>query len=126
MMIYGPDGVSYTQSNGVLIVSVQTELYGDMVLQLQKSILEHVYKEQLRGVLIDVSGVDILDSFAVRILIDIYKSVKLLGAKTLYTGMRPEVVASIIDLGIVVNEFMVVRDLDEGFHVLNTLRDTST
>lgn len=107
-------GVSYTESNGVLIVSIKSDLYSELAIFIQDRIFETVRNKEMTGVLVELSSVDLLDSFSTRILLDISKGVKLLGARTLFTGIRPEVAASIVDLGLNFDQFEVVRSLDDG------------
>ncbi len=96
------------------MASVQSELGDSAVDCLRRRVLDQVYENSLCGVLIDLSGVEIIDSFGLRKLVDIAKMTRLLGAETRFTGIRPEVVASLVDLGTVSSDFVVVADLDAG------------
>lgn len=106
-------------NEGVLLASVQIELSDDVMLQMQEDILSQVYNKQLKKVLIDVSGVEIIDSFVLTMFADIVKMLKLLGAKTLFTGIKPEVAASLVDFGNISDEMDIVLNTDIGFKVLN-------
>lgn len=111
---------SFNVIGNVLLVSIQSELYDDSVADLREEILNQVYKERRTGVLIDVSNVEIIDSFILRMLVDIAKMTKLLGTELLFIGMKPEIVASLVDFGHISKEFRVAPSIDDGIHSLNS------
>ncbi len=112
--------ISFSVNNKVLVVTVQEELFDETMEYMQEQILNTIYNKQLKGILIDVSGVQIIDSYISRMLVDIAKMAKLLGAKTLFTGLKLEIVASLVDLGgNVPNEISIVLNVDEGLLALN-------
>lgn len=100
--------------DGVLVVSVRVELYHENIKELQSTILNHVYDQQIKHLIIDLSGVEIIDSFISRMLIDIAKMARLLGARSLFTGIRPEIVASLVDLGVVSDEVRIMLSINDG------------
>lgn len=111
-------------ANGILVVSVQAELYDETVERLQKQVLDLVHDKGLRGVLIDLSGVEIIDSFMLRMLMDTAKMVKLLGSNTLFTGIAPELVASLVDFGSISDDIRVVLNVEEGLQLLGNRQFT--
>lgn len=105
-------------TQGCLVVPIQAELYDEVILQIQRDILEKVSETGVRGVIIDVSGVDIIDSFIARTLSDTARMVSLLGATTVLTGLKPGVVASLVDLGLELKGVQTAINLEEGFRLL--------
>jgi rsbT antagonist protein RsbS len=105
-------------TRGCLIVPVQLELHDDVLLQMQEEILENVNKTGVRGVIIDVSGVAIMDSFIAQAILDTAKMASLLGARTVITGIRPGVAAALIDLGFKFENVLTAISLEEGFRLV--------
>jgi rsbT antagonist protein RsbS len=81
-----------------LVVPIQVELHDELVTQIQEDILRRVKGERLKGVVIDLSGVAILDSVLARGVFDTAQMTSLLGVRTVITGLSAGVVASLIDL----------------------------
>lgn len=105
-------------TKGCLVVPIQVELHDELVLQIQEDILERVNKTGIKGVIIDVSGVAIIDSPLGRAISDTARMASLLGAKTVITGLRPGVVASLIDLDFDIRGVATAISLEEGFRML--------
>lgn len=109
--------------DGCLIVPVQVELYDETVRQLQREIVKSIERRPVSGVLIDVSTVDIIDTFIANKLIDTAKTVSLMGVRTVLAGMKPEVAMSVLDLGVDFQGIETAVSPDEGFEMLRpTLR----
>ena len=108
-------------SRGCLIVPIQIELYDEIILRIQKDILERVKETGVKGVIIDVSGVEIIDSFFAQAICDTVKMTYMLGATTVLTGLKPEVAASIVDLDIEFKDVQTAMDLEAGFQILEPL-----
>lgn len=106
---------------GCLIVPIQVELYNEIMLQVQQDILERIKETAVKGVIIDLSGVDLLDSFLAQAISDTARAVSMLGATTILTGLKPEVVASLIDLDIDFGDIQTAITLEEGFQKLEPL-----
>ena len=105
-------------SRGCLIVPIQIELYDEIILQIQKDILERVKETGVKGVIIDVSGVEIIDSFFAQAICDTVKMTYMLGATTVLTGLKPEVAASLVDLDIEFKDIQNAMNLEAGFQRL--------
>lgn len=112
--------ISYHTVRNILTASVQGELLDETVKRLQTEILDGVFKNEFKGVVIDVSNVEIIDTFISRKLIDISKMVKLLGARTLFTGIRLDVVASMVELGTGTNDMQVALNVDSAIETLSS------
>jgi len=108
-------------SRGCLIVPIQIELYDEIILRIQKDILERVKETGVKGVIIDVSGVEIIDSFLAQAICDTMEMASMLGAATVLTGLKPEVAASLIDLDIDFKDIRTAMNLEAGFQRLEPL-----
>ncbi len=84
----------------VLLVTLQGDLYDSTAEQLQQDLAETVARSGATGVIIDVSGVDVVDSFLGRILAEIAGQAGLLAARTVLVGMRPAVAITLVELGL--------------------------
>lgn len=101
-----------------LVVPIQVELHDELVTQIQEDILRRVKGEQLKGVVIDLSGVAILDSVLARGVFDTAQMTSLLGVRTVITGLSAGVVASLIDLDFAPGNVPIALTLDEGLQTL--------
>lgn len=106
--------ISYSISENNLIVSVLSQMVDDGIQELQLNVCDLVYQNGLKGVLLDLSGLNILDSFGLRMMMDLSKMVKLLGAKTVFVGLKAEIVASVIDLGYTDLNLEMASDYEQG------------
>jgi rsbT antagonist protein RsbS len=113
--------VSMYINQGCLVVPIQADLYTESVLQIQKDILKAVYDKRIKGVIIDVSAVAIIDSIIAQKIFDSAKMTSLLGAKTIITGLQPGVVASLIDLDFEPGDVPTAINLEEGFRILEPI-----
>ena len=105
-----------------LIVPIQTELRDNVIERLQMDILENVREARLRGVIIDFSGVSLLDTFQAQRLFDIGKMANLLGATSVFTGLSAGIVVSLIELGFEPGEVLTATGIEEGTELLNTFK----
>jgi len=109
---------------GCLIVPVQAELYDKLVLQIQRDILSKIGEKGVKGVIIDVSAVAIMDSFVILALSDTAKMASLLGAHMVLVGLRPGVIISLVyDLGIQFKNVDTVATLEEAYKKLEPFVD---
>ncbi len=111
-------------THGCLVVPIQGDLYDESVIQMQKEILERVKTTGIKGVIIDLAGVDIIDSFFGQVIYDTAKMASLLGAITLLVGIKPEVVVTLVDLGFEFKDIQTALDLEDGFRKLESISAT--
>ncbi|MFI6659990.1 STAS domain-containing protein [Streptomyces sp. NPDC050523] len=102
----------------VLLVSLQGELHDGTAEQLQQDISRRVAGSAATGVVIDVSGVEIVDSFLGRIIAEIAAAARLLAARTVLCGMRPAVAITLVELGLTLPGLVTTLDVDRAFDVL--------
>ena|SRR5438132_1070269 len=104
-----------------LIASIQSALADHDLLQLRDDLAGQVGKYRAKGVIVDVTAVDVLDSFATRTLRDLAQSVKLRGAETVIVGIQPEVAFAMVQLGLEFGSVLTALDLEEGLSLLRVL-----
>jgi rsbT antagonist protein RsbS len=105
---------------GVLLVSIQVELLDDTVLTLQQELTERVAATGARGVIIDISSVDVVDSFLARALRDIAAATEVLAARTVLVGMRPAVAITLVELGLTLPGMATALSVKRGLELLET------
>ncbi|CAM5263769.1 STAS domain-containing protein [Streptomyces griseomycini] len=84
----------------VLLVTLQGDLHDSTAQQLQQDLSETIAHSRVTGVVIDISGVEIVDSFLGRVLAEIAAQAELLAARTVVAGMRPAVAITLVELGL--------------------------
>lgn len=104
-----------------LIASFQSELTDTSAVHFQNNLLEKIYYTKAKGVVLDISVLDIVDSFLGRTISDTARMVKLIGAQLVLVGMKPSVAITLIELGLPINDVTTALDLDAGIEKLNTL-----
>ena len=102
-----------------LIASLQPSLTDESLVRLQRSLVESVGRLRCHGVIIDVTGTEVLDSFATRTIRDIAYMVKLRGAETVIVGIQPEVAFTMVQLGLSLLNVKTALDLEEGLAYLD-------
>jgi len=102
-----------------LIASIQSALSDQDLVQLRDDLAELVGRHRARGVIVDVTALDVLDSFATRTLRAIAYMTKLRGAETVIVGIQPEVALSMVQLGLSLADVPTALDLEEGLAFLN-------
>jgi len=112
---------SILKQNKNLIASVQGSMTDADMMQLREELASGVRRYRSTGVLVDVTLLDVMDSFAVRTLRGIAQMVKLLGAECVIVGIQPEVAFSMVQLGLTLEGTMTALDLEDGLDVLQSL-----
>jgi rsbT antagonist protein RsbS len=103
-----------------LIASIQSALSDQDLLQLRDDLAEQVGRFRSRGVIIDVTVLDVMDSFASRTLRAIAHMLRLRGSETVIVGIQPEVAFSMVQLGLALGEVQTALDLEEGLALLES------
>ncbi|WP_096201993.1 STAS domain-containing protein [Bacillus sp. FJAT-45350] len=101
-----------------LLISVQIELDDHTALEFQEDLLSKIHKEASHGVVIDLTSVDMIDSYIAKVLGDVVDMSNLMGAKVVLTGIQPAVAITLIDMGIVLNDVPTALDLEQGLEKL--------
>src|SRR2546426_10544794 len=101
-----------------LIASIQSVLSDEDLIRLRDDLAEQVGRYRSRGVIIDVTVLDVIDSFATRTLRAIAHMLKLRGAQTVIVGIQPEVAFTMVQLGLTLEGVGTALDLEEGLAYL--------
>lgn len=102
-----------------LIGSVQSALTDADLLQLRDSLVQKVGQYRSLGVIVDVTALDVMDSFASRTLSDISHMIRLRGAEMVIVGIQPEVAFTMVQLGLTLEGVATALDLEEGLSLLD-------
>ena len=102
-----------------LIATIQSALTDADLLQLRDALVAQVGKYRSRGVIVDVTALDVLDSFASRTMRDLAHMIRLRGAETIIVGIQPEVAFTMVQLGITLENVTTALDLEEGLTYLD-------
>lgn len=110
--------VPVLKQGDLLIASIQAALSDQDLLELRDELAERIGRQRSRGVVIDVTALDVLDSFATRTIRGIACTAKLRGADTVVVGIQPEVAFAMVQLGLSLEGIATALDLEEGlFHL---------
>lgn len=115
--------VPILKQGDVLIGSVQSALTDSDITDFRNALADQVGKNRSRAVIVDVSGLDVIDSFTARTLQDITKTVKLKGAAAIVVGIQPQVAFAMVQLGLYLDGVNTALDLDEGLALLGTMSE---
>jgi rsbT antagonist protein RsbS len=102
----------------VLLVTLQGDLYDSTAEQLQHDIGEAIARNRATGVVIDISGVEIVDSFLGRVLAEIAAKAKLLAAQTVVAGMRPAVAITMVELGLTLSGLRTALSTEDAMRLV--------
>jgi len=104
--------------NGFLLVSIQVELHDQLALTLQDDLTQMLSKTRAKGVLIDISALEIVDSFIGRSLAHIAGIAHIMDAATVLVGMRPAVAITLVELGMSLKGIRTALNVDKGMKLL--------
>jgi len=100
------------------IASIQSALTDGDLVQLRDDLAAHVGKYRSKGVIVDVTVLDVMDSFATRTVRDLAHMVRLRGARTVIVGIQPEVAFAMVQLGLELGNVATALDLEEALDLL--------
>ena len=103
---------------GFLLVTIQVDMHDRLALALQEDLTDQIVKYHARGVLIDISALEIVDSFIGRMLGNIAGMARLLDAETVLVGMQPAVAITLVELGLSLNGIRTALNVERGMNML--------
>lgn len=105
----------------VLIASFQTELKDTIVDAFQQEILSQIQVTGAKGLVIDISTVEMVDTYTARVIIRTSKMAKLLGTETILAGVRPEIAATLVRMNFLLLDVRTALDLEESLRMLGVI-----
>ncbi len=111
--------VPILKQGAILIATVQAALSDSDTERLRDDLMEQVGRYRAQGIVVDVTAIDVMDSFAARSLQTIAHMTRLRGAATVIVGLQPEVAFAMVQLGLAFDGMNTALDLEEGLVLLN-------
>ena len=106
-----------------LLVTIQVDMHDRLALQLQDDLTERIAATGARGVLIDISALEMVDSFIGRMIANIAGMARVLDAQTVVTGMQPAVAITLVELGLTLTGVRTALNVERGMTLLRSLLD---
>jgi rsbT antagonist protein RsbS len=106
-----------------LLVTIQVDMHDRLAMALQDDLMEQIRRHKAQGVLIDISALDLVDSFIGRMLGNIAAMARILDAHTVVTGMRPAVAITLVELGLSLPGVRTALNVERGMELLEKGRE---
>jgi rsbT antagonist protein RsbS len=106
-----------------LLVTIQVDMHDRLALTLQDDLTSRINQTGARGVLIDISALDIVDSFIGRMIANISSMARVLDAETVVVGMQPAVAITLVELGLSLTGVRTALNVDKGMRLLRASLD---
>src|SRR5215467_6457542 len=100
-----------------LLATIQIELHDTVVDSFQNDVLEEIEKTGARGLIVDISALETVDSYVARVFANTGKMAKLMGTETVIVGMRPAVAATLVRMGYFMEGIETALSLEEGLQL---------
>ncbi|HST59939.1 MAG TPA: STAS domain-containing protein, partial [Longimicrobium sp.] len=120
------DRIPILKMGRVLLVTIQVDMHDRLALALQDDLTERIVKVGARGVLIDISSLEIVDSFIGRVLGNIAAMSRVLDAETVVVGMQPAVAITLVELGLSLPGVRTALNVERGMELLQAAMDRDT
>ncbi len=117
------DRIPILRIRDVLIVSIQVDLHDTLVQRMQEDLLRELERAPARGLVVDISAVDVLDTFTARALAQTARMASVMGTAAVIVGMRPSIAQTLVEMGFMPFGFRTALDLDSALHMLQTRRN---
>ncbi|HEX6089674.1 MAG TPA: STAS domain-containing protein [Gemmatimonadales bacterium] len=106
-----------------LLVTIQVDMHDRLAMQLQDDLTDRISATGARGVLIDISALEMVDSFIGRMIANIAAMARILDAQTVVTGMQPAVAITLVELGLTLTGVRTALNVERGMTLLRSLLD---
>ena len=108
-----------------LLCTIQVDMHDQLAMKLQEDLTQEIDKKGAKGVLIDISALEMVDSFIGRMISDISGMAAILDAKTVLVGMQPAVAITLVELGLALPGVATALNVERGMKLLRTALDKS-
>jgi rsbT antagonist protein RsbS len=115
------DTIPILKVGSYLLVTIQVDMHDQLALRLQDDLTERIVRHKARGVLIDISALEMVDSFIGRMLANIALMAGILDSDTVVVGMRPAVAITLVELGLSLRGVRTALNVDQGMELLREL-----
>lgn len=105
----------------ILLTSIQIDLTDDEAVEFQSDVLQEIRDTEARGIVIDITAMEVVDSYMARILNETATMVELLGARAVITGMQPTVALTLVEMGRELIGVQTALNLEQGFDKLQDI-----
>jgi len=117
------DRIPILKMGRFLLVTIQVDMHDQLALTLQDDLTSRIVASQARGVLIDISSLEIVDSFIGRMISNIAGMARVLDAETVVVGMQPAVAITLVELGLSLEGVRTALNVDKGMLLLQASLD---
>jgi rsbT antagonist protein RsbS len=117
------DRIPILRMGGYLLVTIQVDMHDQLALTLQDDLTASIQRTGAKGVLIDISALEMVDSFIGRMIANISRMARILDARTVVVGMRPAVAITLVELGVSLTGVDTALDVERGMRRLRDALD---
>ncbi len=104
----------------LLLVTIQVDMHDRLAMTLQDDLTERIVRDRARGVLIDISALDVVDSFIGRMISNTASMARVLDARTVVVGMQPAVAITLVELGLTLDGVRTALNVERGVKLLES------
>ena len=115
------DRIPILRMGDCLLITIQVDMHDRLALALQDDLTAKIYATGAKGVLIDISALEVVDSFMGRMIANMSAMSTILDARTIVVGMRPAVAITLVELGLELPGVQTALDVERGMHVLRSM-----
>jgi rsbT antagonist protein RsbS len=119
------DRIPILRMGEFLLVTIQVDMHDQLALQLQDDLTRTIEKKGAKGVLIDISALEMVDSFIGRMIADISGMARILDARTVLVGMQPAVAITLVELGLSLPGVATALNVERGMVLLRVLSESA-
>lgn len=112
------DRIPILRMGRLLLVTIQVDMHDKLAMTLQDDLTSRIVKDKAKGVLIDISALDIVDSFIGRMISNTAAMAKILDARTVVVGMQPAVAITLVELGLRLEGVITALNVEQGIKLL--------
>lgn len=112
------DRIPILRMGNLLLVTVQVDMHDRLAMALQDDLTERIVKDKAKGVMIDISALDLVDSFIGRMISNTAAMARVLDAQTVVVGMQPAVAITLVELGLTLDGVKTALNVEKGLALL--------